>query len=169
MKAHMAPRSFLTSAPRGARLPLLPGWQNPAVLIIFHQGGGRDASLGSKGVPRCSGLLPSLLKIGTRSAWAGPFETACHAAGGRLLWVQEVTTAAGTPSGTTWGPARDRENDWGPQMSLTWEHQLDHTVLPLSMAYSPKSPQNEGSPGATHRTTGCAVGEGGSRCACALG
>lgn len=124
-------------------------------------------------MPRNSGLLPSLLKIGTRSAWAGPLETACHATGGRLLWVrvqvQEVTTAAGTPSGTTRGPARDRENDRGLQMSLTWEHQLDHTALPLSMAYGPKSPQHEGSPGATHSTTGCAVGEGGSRCACARG
>lgn len=160
-------------SPKGSSLPLLPGWQNPAVHILFHRGGGRDASLGSKGVPRNSGLLPSLLKIGTRSAWAGPLETACHATGGRLLWVrvqvQEVTTAAGTPSGTTRGPARDRENDRGLQMSLTWEHQLDHTALPLSMAYGPKSPQHEGSPGATHSTTGCAVGEGGSRCACARG
>ena len=158
-------------SPKGSSLPLLPGWQNPAVHILFHRGGGRDAFLGSKGVPRHSGLLPSLLKTGTRSAWAGPFETACHATGERLLWVrvQEVTTATGTPSGTTWGPARDRENDRGPQMSLTWEHQLDHTALPLSMALAPNLRRMKARRGGTQRTTGCAVGEGGSRCACALG
>lgn len=64
-------------------------------------------------MPRSSGLLPSLLKRGTRSAWAGPFETACRATGGRLPWVQEATTTAGAPSSMTWGPARHRENEQG--------------------------------------------------------
>lgn len=56
-----------------------------------------------------------------------------------------------------------------PQMSLTWEHQLDHTALPLSAAYGPTSEQNEGSPGGNTLDHVTCWGEGGSRCACALG
>lgn len=140
MGAHEAPRSFLTSAPRGACLPLLPGRQNPAVLTSFSVRRRKRWTLW--GVRGCPGAWP-----------AGPQGEGCHGCGCRRSPPQRDTIQRDLGAGETDNACR--------QVSPTLATPTGpHSPQALSAANGPYLSRTEARRGDARPTMLCCGGGG---------